>query len=206
MGFDREEETVSHAVTNYDPAAEAAAIAAERIKNERPCSSCGRPPSQTRFYPSRTDKCVECIKARRNARTAESPKSYTDLDPVVSSEIDAQPELHVEEQDPVSAPAASCTCRECGVSFEAYRNGVAVVINYCQDCMKKRLKRGIRKAGDLAAPNFKIVLDLEQDPEIFEALTRASRSERRTLDNQAIVILEQALRGRPMKGAASCGE
>lgn len=161
---------------------------------ERPCSGCGRTPSETKFYPSRKDKCVECIKARQGLRKAEEPRTYTEiheqesapaqLDPMVSAEIDAQ----VERPDLPVHDSELCKCRNCGASFEAYRTGAVVVTNYCRDCLNDRLK--VARKPELRSC---ITLDFDQDRELFDALADSARQERRTMVAQAITLLERTL-------------
>lgn len=206
LGFEKTQEDPplpAHEVTNYDPKAENAARLVER-----PCSSCGRTPSQTKFYPSRKDKCVECIKAKDMARRAGQPPTYTvveettedklvpaipltpPLDPVVSAEIDAQEDWREPEPTVVDEPQdETCKCRECGTSFTAYQSGAVKVSNYCADCLAARLKASRKPESR----RFLLSLDLEQEKEIFDALAESAARERRSMVAQAVTLLERVL-------------
>lgn len=211
MGIERSEE--EHDVPQQAKATGLAKrIAAER---ERPCSICGRIPSQTKFYPSRPDKCVDCIKARIQQEKAQQPPAWSPIEQQEASssilEVAADPAGEIDSQpDPFESPELSYgeessdpiekqpmpdlgKCKDCGATFEVYKNGVTRIRTLCQDCLSARHRRGIREGSRSGQSAYQLVLDLDDDQAIFDALVTSAKRERRTISAQAITLLERVL-------------
>jgi hypothetical protein len=176
-------------VTQYDEVAEAKAKLDEQVRENKPCKSCGRTPDVAKFYPSRSDKCAECItrisKQNKLASNHKSPPVVAQAIETTPSEILPKIEKTV-ENEPESSVRAISTCVMCGEEFEPYRRGAIFVHTKCQNCLLEALKR--------ESPSAEILrLNLKKEPELFDLLSKCAQRERRTLEAQALVILERAL-------------
>jgi hypothetical protein len=179
----KEENGMPEAVTQYDEVAEASAKLAE--KKLRPCSACKRTPNETKFYPSRKDKCADCIaettkKNRLAIKSVQNPPVVSEDPPEILQES-----VNTTENKP---EPPSSVCNICSEPFDPYKRGNVLVRNLCPGCMNERLRLATGRPSKQA-----IVLDMKDEDGLFEMLCEAARRERRTPTMQALVILERAL-------------
>jgi hypothetical protein len=172
-----EADPVYEGMTNYDPAAEAKAREEEKKAPKRgACRACGKTPDETPFYPSRKDRCKECIKAENRAKSVGSAK----YEPIM------EPDGLV---IPKPAPAERCTCETCGADFESYKRGSVWIRTKCENCANDTLRR-------VTCPSKEtVVLDMREEPELLAALGESARKARRDRNNQALYLLESLLMG-----------
>jgi hypothetical protein len=168
----------------------------------RPCSKCGRTPDQTEFFPSRKDKCKECIKALMAENRSKQKPTWTPVEddssakleaqgltPEVSAEIDAQPDRMV------------AICSVCFREFEPWRNGTVLVRSKCHDCMsdaiseshRRRLEAANQDDAPKSPPNFVLRLDFRRERDLYVRLAKIAVKERRALEAQVFVFLEKIL-------------
>jgi hypothetical protein len=151
-----------------------------------------------KFYPSRQDRCAECIKAD-NRRNGSNKKSYTVIDeqeertPVKEateeiqhaiSEIEpdgGDPSVEIESKD-------TCVCLQCGAEFSGYKHGSVNVTKTCQTCIRSRMSS--RKSNE---PNKITLVFDEQDEELLSGIGRLAKRQRRTVDAQILTVIEERL-------------
>lgn len=162
----------------------------EREPRADACKVCGRTPDETRFYPSRIDRCAECIKAAKRKWAAEN-KSWTNIkEELEEVAIPLKNEMSKLEDFEAPAEAKTVTCKACGAQFVPWQNGGVLIKTKCQDCVK-----GARKLGwetNLGC-SYILRVNFSEDKELLERLGALAKRERRTVDQQVLVILEQIL-------------
>jgi ribosomal protein L37E len=216
FGFEKGQDMTTRAdvVTHYDPEAESAAR-----KNEAKCNRCGKTSNEVKFYPSRKDKCAPCITGinRQNRSNIVIPPPVPidppTIDPVISAEIGTRPETSTSDQEArhsvvkdslttdlqPEAPDFS-TCNWCGQAFAVYMHGAVRMKTTCKACLKKRqtdgsthekrIERGLQKYLEESGS---ILVSFAEDLAILNLLEKDAKRERRTLENQILVILERVL-------------
>lgn len=205
FGFDKDDGEMSMS----QPAQGFQSVSTQRNMKDATCKTCGKTPEETKFYPSRKDRCAACIiKTTAENRTKsniprQAPLNPPPVDPAILAEIDAQPDVpslptpdvtvisepegHAEPKGP---EISSAICLQCGSRFDPYLNGSVKVRNRCHSCLKANIRQTQQRA--VQDKPF-LTLDFANEPIVLEALAQSAKHGRRTLDAQAIFLLEKAL-------------
>lgn len=130
------------------------------------CADCGRTPEETPFYPSRKERCKECIQARKAA--------------IANGTLSIQP----------AESGETCMCKECGVNFKPWKNGGVTIKSKCKRCVQVRRAVGWHES---LGESCVIRLDFERDKELLAAIGALAQKERRAVDQQILTILDQSL-------------
>ena len=90
-----------------------------RERHPKVCKRCGRTPEETKFYPSRPERCVECILAVKAAKKAGDPKMHEPIvEPPAEPQADVQEapyhcEIHGPHHGRMFGRSQSALCPEC---------------------------------------------------------------------------------------------
>lgn len=149
----------------------------QRLSKNRPpdkCNRCGKAAEDTEWYPSNRYTCKPCLRKREEEVRSESTKLYSEL-----------PEEVLEQ----------ATCRACGEKFVPYQHGCTLVKTKCKTCISDKAQKTILTVrGTRLSDPYVVVVDLSNEMEIFERLMAVSKRERRSIDMQALVMIETILK------------
>lgn len=95
----------------------------------------------------------------------------------------------IEDKQPVVQESSILgTCRTCGSSFEPYLRGSVKMWSLCPSCLKTK----IEKSNETR--HIKLTVDFSRDSDLFSGLQEYALRQRRTVENQILVVLERAMK------------